>query len=178
MKPLTFTLLLIVIAFTIGCSSENPICSDNFCVTGEIFEKSDLPEDAEYDSVNVDEARLLALLAEDTDSLNPAWRVIPAHETGPLADIVADVAAGRETYLDQTVTITATVQLILSASDTVSIFTGNPNVLFFIDNPNAPPFIMHTYVEGSTYTFTVNIIAIGEPDTFDDEYVILAEIVE
>lgn len=52
MKTITFSLFLIaILTFSIGCSTENPICSDNFCVQGVIFPKSELFEDEEFDTL-------------------------------------------------------------------------------------------------------------------------------
>ena len=39
---LFFAAMMVLIPMLLGCSSENPICSDNFCVTGEIFLRSEI----------------------------------------------------------------------------------------------------------------------------------------
>ena len=45
-----------------GCETENPLCTDNYCVTGEIFEKSDLKKGQDFGTLPLDEAALLAAL--------------------------------------------------------------------------------------------------------------------
>ena len=54
----------------LGCGTQNPICTDNYCVTGEIFPKTELNGRA-FDEMpaTVNEAEILALLNEsDTNS--------------------------------------------------------------------------------------------------------------
>ena len=41
MRFFTFSLFVIAVVFSLGCSTENPLCSTNYCVVGEIFEKED-----------------------------------------------------------------------------------------------------------------------------------------
>ena len=49
----------------LGCGTQNPICTDNYCVTGEIFPKTELNGRA-FDEMpaTVNEAEILALLNE------------------------------------------------------------------------------------------------------------------
>ena len=63
---LTYALILTLVILTIGCSTENPLCSDNYCVSGEIFLRSQLFEDEEFSEVNVNESQLLASFANAT----------------------------------------------------------------------------------------------------------------
>jgi len=57
-----FFTYFLVLSFVIGCSTENPLCTDNYCVTGEIFEKSELTEGQDHGTLPLDEAALLAAL--------------------------------------------------------------------------------------------------------------------
>ena len=66
MKLFTFSLLIIAIVFTIGCYTENPICSDNYCVSGEIFLRSELKEGEVFSEINVVESSLIAAIANTT----------------------------------------------------------------------------------------------------------------
>ena len=65
-----FTLLLLLLT-VIGCEAINPICSDNYCLTGEIFSRADLEEDQEFTELpaNISEEDILDLwtLEVDTD---------------------------------------------------------------------------------------------------------------
>ena len=65
-----FTLLLLLLT-VIGCEAINPICSDNYCLTGEIFSRADLEEDQEFTELpaNISEQDILNLwtLEVDTD---------------------------------------------------------------------------------------------------------------
>ena len=67
MKVLTFSLFVIAVVFTLGCSTENPLCSDNYCIEGEIYLKSDLEADATFDALpgTVSEETLINLLTVD-----------------------------------------------------------------------------------------------------------------
>jgi len=47
--------------FVIGCSTENPLCTDNYCVTGEIFLKSELEEDQEFSELPIDDDTLFSV---------------------------------------------------------------------------------------------------------------------
>ena len=66
MKLFTFSLLIIAIVFTIGCYTENPICSDNYCVSGEIFLRSELKKGEIFSEINVVESSLIAAIANTT----------------------------------------------------------------------------------------------------------------
>ena len=67
MKVLTFSLFVIAVVFTLGCSTENPLCSDNYCIEGEIYLKSDLEANATFDALpgTVSEQTLINLLTVD-----------------------------------------------------------------------------------------------------------------
>lgn len=54
--------LLICLVIT-GCDAQNPICSDNFCVVGEVFPRSELDTNQEFSEANVDDSKILAALA-------------------------------------------------------------------------------------------------------------------
>ena len=66
-------LILAMIVIIFGCQAENPVCSENFCVLGEIFPRSDL-EDSEYtefSEVDVDDSRIIAVLAGTETLITP-----------------------------------------------------------------------------------------------------------
>ena len=68
MKLFTFSLFVIAVVFSLGCSTENPLCSTNYCVVGEIFEKSDLEQGQAYDDLpaNISEQSLISLFSIQT----------------------------------------------------------------------------------------------------------------
>ena len=65
------TLLLFLLIAVIGCEAVNPICSDNYCLTGEIFSRADLEEDQEFTELDasISEQDIIDLwtLEVDTD---------------------------------------------------------------------------------------------------------------
>ena len=65
LKPLLYYVLMLsafaLMIFTIGCSTENPLCSDNYCVEGEIYPRSELVGD--FSPIAVDDSVILATFA-------------------------------------------------------------------------------------------------------------------
>ena len=57
-----FLLTILVLSFAIGCSTENPLCTDNYCITGEIFSKDDLEADQPFEVLPIDESALIAAI--------------------------------------------------------------------------------------------------------------------
>ena len=59
------TLLLLSL---FGCSTENPLCTDNYCVVGEVFAKSNLEDGQAYDDLpaSVSEQSLIDLISIKT----------------------------------------------------------------------------------------------------------------
>ena len=176
MKLYTFSLFLILsLAFSIGCESQNPICGDTLCVDGSVFLKSELPAGAEYDSVNVDESIILATLVGTPVPIEV--ETIPvASDDVTLADIVADVESGSTKYLNQTVTITAVVESDNSVfnSGAITLITNTPTSFFITDREN--PNRMNAYKSGRSYTFTVFIRKIEPPDESFDNYAVFSNL--
>ena len=65
MKRFTFSqiLTLFLLFSFLGCETINPLCTENFCVEGEIYPKSELRVGAEYGELPVDDADIFATLA-------------------------------------------------------------------------------------------------------------------
>ena len=65
-----FTLLLLLLT-VIGCEAVNPICSENYCITGEVFNRADLEDDQEFTELDasISEQDIIDLwtLEVDTD---------------------------------------------------------------------------------------------------------------
>ena len=167
MKLYTFSLFLILsLAFSIGCESQNPICGDTLCVDGSVFLKSELPADAEYDSVNVDESVILATLVGvpqpvETMPIEPAQTVPDMLvDSVALSDIIRNVANGGKKYVGKTVTTIGTVNFTFEATETrnsgVTLHTHNEQITFFVNDDEGTDDLAHL-ANGSTYTFTLLI---------------------
>ena len=153
MRFLTFTLVaILVIAFT-GCEAQNPICSDNFCVIGEVFPRSELEENQEFSEVNVDDSQILAVLIGTPEHLTTE----PDPEV-TLADIISDVANGGRQYVGETVTLTATVEVNLTDADhdAIALVTNSENITFLVTSHNETRTLAN-YEAGNLYTFKLYI---------------------
>jgi hypothetical protein len=177
---LLYTAVMALITILLGCSTENPLCSDNYCVSGEIFLRSQLLEGEDFSEVNVAESNLIAAFANAT----PATPV----ETAPvvssaLSDIVTDVVAGNTTYLNQTVTVTGYV-VLKGVGGAMAIHTGPSlagaiaqGAVLWIESFDAPE-VLNQYALNTQYEFTITIILIREPKgdtTWRSIWAVLAE---
>ena len=65
LKPLLYYVLMLaafaLMIFTFGCNTENPLCTDNYCVEGEIYPRSELVGD--FSPIAVDDSVILATFA-------------------------------------------------------------------------------------------------------------------
>ena len=173
MKLFTFSLFAIAIVFTFGCSTENPLCTDNFCVEGEIYAKSDLAEGVEYGELPIDDAVIFATLAAGTTPVETT-PVEPA-DSASFDTIVFDAAAGGTAYVGETVTITAPIKFVFENG--VTLATKNQLVSFFLRSPDAPE-KLDALVEGKTYQFTIEITSITPPDEEYDTYAVFSNITD
>ena len=88
-------------------------------------------------------------------------------------NIIADVAAGGTKYVGRTVTIVAPVRFKFDTS--VTLFTNNEDVSFFLRSPDAPD-KLNAFQEGRRYRITVEITRIDPPDEEFDTYGIFSDI--
>ena len=60
-------LILAMIVILFGCETENPVCSENYCITGEIFARSELGDEQEFDELpgTISEQDIVDLLTVD-----------------------------------------------------------------------------------------------------------------
>ena len=87
MKFYTFSLILIaILIFSIGCHTENPICSTNFCAIGEVFPRSELEDGQAFSEVDIDDSVIFATLAGGDTPVKNA----PVATTLPFDDVTAD----------------------------------------------------------------------------------------
>ena len=170
--------------FTIGCSTENPLCSTTYCVDGEIFLRSQLLEDEEFSEVNVVEQSLIAAFANATPVTPIETTPNPVETDLSLMDIINDAGTGSEAYLNQTVTVTATVVYKSDDGTGITLYK-NANVIEAVKE-NATfsiislddPIPLAGYTVGNTYTFTVFIKTILPPNEDRAFYSIGAVLVE
>ena len=66
MRFFTFSLFVIAVIFTLGCSAENPICTTNFCAIGEVFPRSELEDGQAFSEVDIDDSMIFARLVGGT----------------------------------------------------------------------------------------------------------------
>ena len=60
-------LIFVLVMAIVGCETTNPLCTENYCIEGEIYLKSDLEADATFDTLpgTVSEETLINLLTVD-----------------------------------------------------------------------------------------------------------------
>ena len=157
LKPAVMVAFLIL---TIGCSTENPLCTDSFCLIPR--------EDAEGDIIEIDESKVIALIAKETSTLNVAPTPLQP-DAASLSEIVSDVAAGNDTYLNQTVIITGYVvhksgngaMVIHTTPDAAT--SAAQGAVFWVESFDNPELI-DRYALNTRHTFTVTIRLIKEPE--------------
>ena len=169
---LLLLLLLLLTPFILGCNTENPLCTDNYCVEGEIYPRSELVGD--FSLLAVDDSVILATLV---GGVTPVETVeTPAVDSVSLADIVSNVEDGGTKYLNQTVTITGEVELdnTLYKNGAVSLITGTTTAFYIADYQN--PARLNPYKKGKTYTFTVIVVTIRPPNETFDTYAVFSDL--
>lgn len=164
----------------LGCEARNPVCSDNFCVVGEVFARSELQENQEFSEVDVDDSVIFATLLGTTTPVEriPVETEPTADDVVPLADIVADVASGGTRYSGKIITITAEVQADVSTftdRDAITLITNNENVWFFVHSSETPARLAN-YEVGKTYTFNLFVLQVIPPEVLSPEYKIWTNI--
>ena len=171
MRFFTFSLFVIAVIFTLGCSAENPICTTNFCAIGEVFPRSELEDAQAFSEVDIDDSVIFATLIGGT---TPVPVKTPHPNTVGIDMIVADVANKGEKYLGKTLAVTAQVDLDATAftdNDSITLVTNNDNVVFYVNSRETPDRVAQ-YQKGQTYTFNIFIRAIDPPEEFFPEYAI------
>ena len=166
---LFFAAMMVLIPMLLGCSSENPICSDNFCVTGEIFLRSEIG-DSEFSEVEVDDAVIFATLAT-VKPVPSAEKPIPT-EPNPvletpaneitkttIASIVSNTLTGGTRFEGTLVEITGTVDWVSDDRGAISLETNNTDVVFFVRAPGdiSNNTFKTNFTEGTSYTFQLYI---------------------
>ena len=82
-------ILITAILFSLGCETINPLCTDNYCVEGEIYPKSELRPGTKYGELPIDDASIFAALAGTqnvkSEPKTPAWFVSATPPGGQIA---------------------------------------------------------------------------------------------
>ena len=158
MKYLCTPLLTLSALLCLGCNTENPICTDNYCITGEVFARSEIG-DREFDEVDIDDSELIQAY-QDLITPEPT----PTTPTIHVSDIQADVEMhGQQSdYIGEWVSVSGIVDwkskdmlsLTISASGN---FLNDDATVFFIVNYSADPLKFKTLSVGETQTFPVYV---------------------
>ena len=175
---LIYTVLMVLISMFLGCGTENPICSENYCVSGEIFLRSSLFEDEEFTEVAIIESEWLRLLTQVETTPQP---IMPAQSSdATLSNIISDVTINGEDskYNGETVTVTGFVVWKSDNGESVVIYKNaslvhayEERAIFFIVS-KTKGIKLDQYTSPNSYTFTVKINAILPPEGIKEFYTI------
>ena len=171
MRHITFlllTLVMVLITILFGCESQNPICSENFCLEGEIFPRSEIGN-REFSEVDIDDAVIFATFA-NTTLTTPATEPIPVDiDPTPkegitkttIATIVSDTLAGGTRFEGTLVELTGTVDWIAEDDDALTFKTNNPDIDLFVRayGDLAEGTFKNAFTTGETYTVQLYIEA-------------------
>ena len=165
-----FVVMYIILTAVIisGCSTENPLCTDNYCVEGEIFLRSELGN-RDFSELNVDDSELLAVLAGaepiESEPMVPTITVL----SDAVSNIVSNVKAGNTNHKGYVVNIDA--QVLLHSDIAVGIdedelvlkTDDDDNVTFWV-NSHDKPNLIRNFKSGIWHNFTILIADIYYPD--------------
>ena len=144
MKLFTFSLLIIAVVFTLGCSAENPICSTNFCAVGEVFPRAELEDGQAFSEVDIDDSVIFATLVggvTPVDTTPAEATTQPDAETTDvvlnttMASIVSDTAADGTRFEGKIIEIAALVKTADPDNTYITLQTNNADVTFFVNAP-------------------------------------------
>ena len=100
-------MMRLIFMLAIGCETQNPVCSENYCVIGAIFPRSELG-DGEFEELpaSVDEETVVGLLAGKYQG-SAAIAGTPPVESTPIVNLVnAHPASGSEILPKAIITLT------------------------------------------------------------------------
>lgn len=165
MKYTTLILFAITIVTLAGCEAQNPICNDTFCITGEVFFKSELPDGTQYDTVNIDTAKLLSAIGETPPISETSKPSLPTGVSSvDIATIVSDVALGNTDYEHDWVYLEALVtEDLTDGGRSLLLETHNDSVRFRVSS-----FVkksqLSQWTKGNSYGFILFISGIQTND--------------
>ena len=173
---LLYATLMCVFVMLAGCSNENPICTDSFCL---------IPRDAvDGEVTEIDESKALAFLetlAVDTPEATPVETPEATH-TNTLTDIVNDVVIHRDAsrFIGQEVEIEGVVKFNFFQSHdrgAITLETGIGSVIFYITDFDTPA-TLNDYEPDQSYTFNLFIRSVLESRTTAGLWLIYSHEVE
>ena len=126
LKSLLFYVLMLsafaLMIFTFGCNTENPLCTDNYCVEGEIYPRSELVGD--FSLLAVDDSVIFATLVTGTQPVEvnpqtqnptPPTPVALEGATQTTIDaIVSNTLSGGNRFEGTVVELTALILLMMT----------------------------------------------------------------
>ena len=177
LKSVLFYVLMLsafaLMIFTIGCNTENPLCTDNYCVEGEIYPRSELVGD--FSPLAVDDSVIFATLVTGTQPVEvnpqtqnptPPTQVALEGATQTTIDaIVSNTLSGGNRFEGTVVEITAVADLVDDDNEWITLETNNSDVTFYV---NAYGDLLEgtfkkSFVVGESYTLQL-YIQDQEPD--------------
>ena len=164
-----FAILLVLIAMLIGCETTNPLCTDNYCVEGEIYPRSDLYADEDVSDLAIESPLIMAVLNNSIP--DPPQIGTPT----TAADIVSYVEVGGRDCIGNTYTLEGTVDFELNTA--VTLVTENDSISFFV-SAHENPEVLEGYNSGETYTFELYIRDIKRSTSFGNQTNIWSDLVE
>ena len=169
--------LLVLTTLYLGCTAENPVCSENFCVIGEIFPRTDL-EDSEYSEfseVDVNDARIIAVLTGTETLTTPEEPTRPRAEPSEpevsrvnLEDIVVNALGGGRDYVGKIVYVKAKFQVPRLPGQQLRVRTGT-SVRFYIDDSGNSAHIQDP-IKNWEYDLVIRIRDISSPINDEENY--------
>ena len=154
---LFFALMIVCILFLFGCHTENPICSDNYCVSGEIFLRSQLRENDEFSEIDIVESDLIASFAGATP--RPAETAINTD-----ADIIeTDVLTVSNSLKNNDFSIQST---FISVNAIVDEYLPEQDALYLKTQEGSPTWIIRMFAEPSNFDISQIYPNAGTPYKF------------
>ena len=181
MKNFLQSMLIVLIMFivfvammmTIGCSTENPLCTDNYCVEGEIYPRGDL--DGDFSQIAIDDSVILATLVgvptpvevnPQTQNPTPPTQVTLEGATQTTIDaIVSNTLSGGNRFEGTVVEITAVADFVDDDNEWIALETNNSDVVFYVNayGDDTEGTLKTLFVKGKSYALQL-YIQDQEPD--------------
>lgn len=177
MSRLNLLLLIVFIAFvSAGCETENPLCTDNFCVEGVVYPIDELDPDQDYDELEIDDESLLEIIGENVGNIDVTFvRTDEVEIVATMDEVVSDVLNGRARYQGLAVIIDAVVDRRGIDGDVIALDTGHDRINFIVVWPEFEEKEIPV-ITGDEYTFVLFIWDI-ERDYDTGGYNILSDLI-
>ena len=119
--------MTVLIPMLLGCETENPLCSDNYCVSGEIFLRSQLFEDEEFSEVDIVESNFIAAFANTAPVQTNIGASIKPIETDILT-VTNSLKNNEDTFKGAFISVNAVVDKYIDSRSALHLRTrvGDP----------------------------------------------------